>query len=110
MALGTCIFLEASASLTQVEDNSIPAVHTNAAFPLICYPGNRDQNANKLGAVILLLPGMLTGQMLANFLKVFIIPVAMGGALRVEGICSFGKKIRFYYVKRSIIRIFLMSS
>lgn len=41
---------------------------------------------------MLLLLGMLTGQKLANFLQVFIIPVAIGGALRVESICSFERK------------------
>lgn len=58
-----------------------------------------------LGDVMLLLLGMI-GQTFANFLKVFIIPIAIGGALKVEGICHFRKKIGFYCVKRSIFRIY----
>lgn len=96
--------------LPKKEDNKIPAVHTNAAFPLTCYTGNKHQNSNMLGDVMLLLLGMMIGQTFANFFKVFIIPIAIGGALRVEGICHFREKIWFYCVKRSILRIFDIGS
>lgn len=73
VTLGTCISLGASASFTiyikKKDDTKIPAVHTNAAFPLTCHPGNKDQNSNKLGDVMLLLSGMMIGQTPANFLK-----------------------------------------